>query len=104
MSENTVLPVAILRVVLQLNMFSRRIAGVPPRELHGLPDPEPAIAKQQRIDEAEGGGVGANGQRERGDRHRREDRRLAERAYTIAEVLDEVPSQRTPRRSRRCFR
>ena len=83
--------VAILRVVLQTKHVQRRIAGVPPRELHetaGIPNRQ--IAKQQRIDEAEGGGVGANGQRERGDRHRGEDRRPAERAYTVAEVLDEV--------------
>ena len=35
---------------------------------------------EQRIDEAEGGGISANGQRERGDRHRGENRRPAERA------------------------
>ena len=82
---------AILRVGLERKLVQRRIAGVPKGELHeaaGIPNRQ--IAKHQPIDEAEDRGVGADRQRERGDRHRGEDRRPAERAYTVAEVLDGV--------------
>ena len=56
--------------------------------LAGIADGQ--IAKEQRIDEAEDGGVGADGERQRGDRDRGEQWRADERARGVANIADEV--------------
>ena len=69
-------------------VFERRLGGARGEldEAPGIADGQ--LAQQQRVQQAEDGGVGANGECQRADRHCREDRRLAKAANGESEIVN----------------
>ena len=83
-----VVPVAILLVIGETEDVQRRVTRILKRELHEAGRiTHGHIAKQQRIDEAEDGAVGADGEGQREERHGRDQGRAPEHPRAEARVL-----------------
>ena len=92
-----VVPVAILLVIGEAEHVQRRVTRILICELHKAGRVAHGhVAKQQRIHEAEDGGVGADGEGQRQERHGRDHWRAPEHSRAEARVLKQILEPRQP--------